>query len=56
MHDPSTHLLLARLEQPVRQHAAAQEVLALRVAALRRLDRRARVTAARARLVRLALS
>ena len=56
MYDTSTHLLLARSEQRERQSVVASENRALRVARLRRLDRRAHSAAARARLLRLAVS
>ena len=56
MYDSSTHLLLARREQLERQSGVASENRALRLARLRRLDRRAQVAASRARLLRLALS
>jgi hypothetical protein len=56
MYDNSTHLLLARSEQRERHSVVASENRALRVARLRRLDRRAHTAATRARLLRLALS
>ena len=56
MYDTSTHLLLARREQLERQSLAQSETRALRLARLRRLDRRAHTAATRARLLRLALT
>ena len=56
MYDTTTHLLLAQREHLERSTAAQAESRALRVARLRRLDRRAHIAATRARLARLALS
>ena len=52
----STHLLLARCEQRERERLAADHARAARLVRLRRLDRRAQLATARARLARLALS
>lgn len=54
MYDTSLQPVLAR-EHREREQRAADHVLAARLVRLRRLDRRARSAAARARLVRLAL-
>lgn len=51
----STYLLLAAGEQRERERVAASQSSALRLARLRRLDRKAAVAAARARRIRLAL-
>ena len=56
MYDTSTHLLLASREHAERTSHAATRSRALRLARLRRLDRRAQTAAARARLARLVLS
>jgi len=56
VHEPTTHLMLASRESVERQSTAAHRNRALRLAQLRRLDRRAQTAATRARLTRLALS
>lgn len=54
--DIDTYLLLARSEHRARQQLAADHTRAARLVRLRRLDRRAQVATARARLARLVLS
>ena len=56
MHHPTTHLLVTTVERREHLDAAAARGLAVRVARLRRLDRRAARTACTARLVRLSLT
>ena len=56
MYDATTYLLLAQRAQLERSTAAREHARAVRVARLRRLDRRAQVAATRARIARLALS
>lgn len=55
MYDSTIHLLLAAREQTERERLAALDNRARRLVRLRRLDRRAQVAAARARLARLVL-
>ena len=54
--DANTYLLLARGEQRTREQRAADHARAVCLVRLRRLDRRAQVATARARLARLVLN